>query len=280
MCPTVSADLAFGVFRDLCKVIGFESPQRLNECCSITPGLVKHSLCESKPFDYLVAQQIVIRNYGVTSTKYVSLQLTWLPPSLTFDSNWRLSKNRRMVKLQQALYILEEEIKGRWRAILYQREYALESSKLDIVTDLWESLDPDQVDYVDSDDEDEPNNLPPPPEKPKSALKFGAATRRMSVTFSSQQVTHHLDLSVVSREARMSSGCRATDSNGLVKPLTSIATGHPVYLKHRDEEKPVTHRKKRKYNRHFSSSVDPYDCNQMLLSLPSDPSMVKTPLIA
>mmetsp|Transcript_6186 Transcript_6186/g.9723 ORF Transcript_6186/g.9723 Transcript_6186/m.9723 type:complete len:387 (-) Transcript_6186:2110-3270(-) len=279
LCPDVNAETAKEVFMNVTRLIGFSSVHEVSDSVLMVNYLSSHSLlcgpkCDTH-YEFTVMQELMVRDYGNGSAKYVFLVLTLEDtfPRLVQQgsSSWNsllsqgLAKSfgKKLKVSRKGVDLLIEEIIGRWRATLFQGGHALEAARLENSPDSpWQSLDPDEVDYEDSDEdgsfrrrhsESTESCLPLPPPvpvssarpkslelpRPKSALKFPCdrlgkphdRKKTLSVKFSSEgNQVRALDISKQSREARMAIGCRATNKFGHVRPLTSIRTGQLIFL--------------------------------------------------
>lgn len=102
-------------------------------------------------YEFPVVQELKIRDYGSSSAKYAVLHLSWLPKHPR-----KYRKNFTSSICIPSVEQIVEEIIGRWRAVLYQYEYALETATLDNnAQSPWENLVEDEVDYESSSEEDD-----------------------------------------------------------------------------------------------------------------------------
>ncbi|CAK9113751.1 Uncharacterized protein SCF082_LOCUS52712, partial [Durusdinium trenchii] len=172
LCPSVSAHDVEKVFHDVARFCGFAGVKRVNEQVLLMCKLTNHAtFCgpnSENHFEFTVLQELVVREYGLGSAKYATLFLSWVDatPKLVREGSGQNFKDLIAQGMAQALgkklrvskkgtQLLIEEIVGRWRATLFQREYALEAAALDNHPDApWQSLNPEEVDYEDSDDEE------------------------------------------------------------------------------------------------------------------------------
>jgi len=265
LCPSVTPQLAVQVFEDVARFCGFAGISKLNDDLLVMSKLNSHHiLCGPKKethFEFCVMQEIVVRNYGSGSAKYAALYLTWLdqcPKLVRQGSGGNLNLlsqglaqvlGKKLKVSKKGSELLVEEIVGRWRAILFQREYALEAAKLENTDDApWKSLAPDEVDYEDSDDEREETenfqvvdytkhghnrhdeHLPPPP-PPKIYPDMPSIPPVMS----SSSVS-------VETPARKQDSKRKHNSisHGLARPKSALKLPHDKFGKRHDRKKPVS----------------------------------------
>lgn len=171
LCPTVTPAMARQILADVARFCGFCEEQSISENVFIVHELHHHRvLCGPRRethFEFPVVQELVVRDYGEGSTSYSTLYLSWLNVhprlvrqgagggSMTLLSQGLAHLMGKKIRVsRKGFENLIEEIVGRWRATLFQKEYALEAATLENHPDApWKTLDPDEVDYEDSDDE-------------------------------------------------------------------------------------------------------------------------------
>ncbi|GBG31857.1 Hypothetical Protein FCC1311_080822 [Hondaea fermentalgiana] len=252
LCPSVTLDMVRRVFAEVTRQCGFQPEHCVGDGIYITHVVeVRKPSGRSKKevrIQFPVVQELTVRNYGKGSASYSTVYLCWQHlgpktscerpsgsglPRLRSAPTFALKQslvNGKKARLAKTLEPIIEELIGRWRATLFQKQYALEAATLENNADApWRSLMPDEVDYEDSDDEG------PSPKlfRPKSALKLPSDTssqlhgplRTRSVKFSESDKVDILEMTRDHREARMSAGCFATNAYGQVRPLISTRTG-------------------------------------------------------
>ena len=184
--PDVTAELARALLADVAHFCGYQAVESVCDNVLLVSRVSNNAaLCGPRrdtAYDFCVVQELSVREYGQGSTSYACLSLSWLdalpskasaaeaPASASSASAaWPAdgaagsgllrglrrggsgSRSRKAV-----LEGFAEQVVGRWRAMLFQKEYALEAAALDNCADSpWQSLSADEVDYDDEEEEEQ-----------------------------------------------------------------------------------------------------------------------------
>jgi hypothetical protein len=184
--PDVTAELARALLADVAHFCGYQAVESVCDNVLLVSRVSNNAaLCGSRrdtAYDFCVVQELSVREYGQGSTSYACLSLSWLdalpskasaaeapasassacaawPADGAAGSGLLRGLRRGGSASRSRKAVLEgfaEQVVGRWRAMLYQKEYALEAAALDNCADSpWQSLSADEVDYDEEEEEEQ-----------------------------------------------------------------------------------------------------------------------------